>query len=257
MVNRRKFSEGMKLSIITVCYNSAATIENTFKSVKEQTYDNIEYIIVDGNSNDTTVEIIKNYEAIISKWISEPDLGLYDAMNKGIGMATGDLVGILNSDDVFYNNSVLTEIARFHTINSIDASLGNIVQCDDTGKVLRRYFSKNWMPSKLKMGFMPPHPSIFFKRSLFEKYGVYNLDYRIAADYDLIVRFFLRWQISWSYSGVTTTNMLAGGLSSSGFKSYQLISKEVVASLSSHQLKFSPLAIRLRILWKVFDLVKK
>ncbi len=176
----------MKITIITVCYNSAATLEKSILSVAGQTYKNIEYIIVDGNSKDETIAIIKKYEDKITKWISEPDQGLYDAMNKGIAMATGDLIGILNSDDTFYSNTVLSAIAAFHTQNSIDASVGNIVQHKEDGKVVRVYSAKYWKPEKLKMGFMPPHPSIFFKRELFDTLGNYELGYTIGADYELI-----------------------------------------------------------------------
>ncbi len=157
----------MKNYIITVCYNSADTLEKTFLSVSEQTYDNIEYIIVDGNSNDGTLGIIQNHEDKITKWVSEPYKGLYDSMNKGIEMATGDIVGILNSDDTFYSNTVLAEIATFHNNNSFDASVGTIMQHKDNSQVARVYSSKYWSPEKLKIGFMPSHPSIFFKRDLF------------------------------------------------------------------------------------------
>lgn len=247
----------MKISIITVCYNSAATIEKTMQSVATQTYSNIEYIIVDGNSKDATMEIIKKYEPQITKWISEPDKGLYDAMNKGIAMATGDLVGILNSDDTFYNTTVLEELASFHNNGTIDASVGNIVQHNTEGKIIRKYSAKNWQPAKLKIGFMPPHPAIFFKRDLFNKYGNYQLDFTIGADYELITRFFLKNNISWKYSGITTTAMLVGGLSSSGYKSYQLISKEIGKALSRNSIPFSPLKVHLRGFWKVVGFLKK
>ena len=159
----------MKISIITVCFNSQKTIEETLKSVSSQTYNDVEYIVIDGKSQDSTVSIIKKYENIISKWISEPDKGLYDAMNKGINMATGDIIGILNSDDIFLNDNVLNEVARFHSNNAVEASIGNIVQINNKSKIIRRYTSKYWTPKKLKFGFMPPHPSIFFKRELFDK----------------------------------------------------------------------------------------
>ena len=124
----------MKISIITVSYNSAASIGKTFISVKGQTFSNIEYIVVDGNSTDGTIELIKKNQGLITRWISEPDLGLYDAMNKGIKMATGDIVGILNSDDTFYNKEVLEKVAEFHKINEIDASVGDIIQHKENGK---------------------------------------------------------------------------------------------------------------------------
>jgi glycosyltransferase involved in cell wall biosynthesis len=247
----------MKLSIITVCYNSATTIEKTILSVANQTYKNIEYIIVDGNSKDNTIEIIKRNEDKISKWISEPDKGLYDAMNKGIAMATGDLIGILNSDDTFYSNTVVEEVANFHSQNTIEASVGTIVQHKDSEKIVRVYSSKKWNPEKLKIGFMPPHPSIFFKRELFEKYGNYFLGFKIGADYELITRFFLKNKIIWKYSGITTTSMLVGGLSSSGTQSYKLITKEIQKALTMNGIPFSPFKIKMRFFWKIIGFLKK
>jgi glycosyltransferase involved in cell wall biosynthesis len=247
----------MKITIITVCYNSAATLEKTIFSVAGQTYANIEYIIVDGNSKDGTLDIIQSHQDKITKWISEPDKGLYDAMNKGIAMATGDIVGIVNSDDTFNSKTVLAEIAAFHHANAIDASIGNIVQHKEDGKIVRLYTSKNWTPYKLKIGSMPPHPSIFFKRTLFQKYGNYLLDFKIGADYELIIRYFLKNNIKWKYSGITTHKMLIGGISSSGLKSYNLISKEIQKGLKINEIPFISWKIKSRILWKVVDFLKR
>jgi glycosyltransferase involved in cell wall biosynthesis len=247
----------MKISIITVCYNTEATIEETIKSVVAQTYKNIEYIIIDGNSKDATVSILNKHEALITNWISEPDKGLYDAMNKGIKMATGDFVGILNSDDTFNSNTVVEEIVDFHKQNNIEASVGNIIQHKESGKIVRLYSSKSWNPEKLKIGFMPPHPSIFFKRELFKKYGNYVLGFKIGADYELITRFFLKNKIIWKYSGITTTSMLVGGLSSSGAQSYKLITKEIQKALTMNGIPFSPFKIKMRFFWKIIGFLKK
>jgi glycosyltransferase involved in cell wall biosynthesis len=247
----------LKITIITVSYNSGATLEKTILSVANQTYKNIEYIVVDGNSKDTTVGILKQNQDKISKWISEPDMGLYDAMNKGIVMATGDLIGILNSDDTFYSTTVIEEIAAFHKNNTLDASVGNIMQHNAKGKLVRIYSSKYWTPEKLKIGFMPPHPSIFFKRALFQTYGNYELDFVIGADYELITRFFLKNSIIWKYSGITTTAMLVGGLSSSGKSSYTLITREIQKALSMNGISFSPFKIQNRFFWKIIGFVKK
>lgn len=247
----------MKISIITVCYNSAATIEKTFKSLQNQTYKNIEYIVVDGGSKDATLELIKKYEIHISKWVSEADRGLYDAMNKGVALATGDIVGILNSDDVFTDEFILEKLAKFHLENSVEASVGNIVQFNENEKVVRKYSAKNWSPEKLKIGFMPAHPAIFFNRSLFDKYGNYQLDFTIGADYELITRFFLKHKIIWKYSNITTTSMLIGGLSSSGFGSYQLISKEIKKALTKNNIKFNYAKVQLRGFWKLIGFLNK
>ncbi|WP_281637379.1 glycosyltransferase family 2 protein [Flavobacterium marginilacus] len=247
----------MKISIITVCYNSSNTIEKTILSVKNQTHKNIEYIIVDGNSKDQTLAIIQKYKEVVSKWISEPDRGLYDAMNKGIAMASGDLIGILNSDDVFNSTFVIEEIVDFHEKYDVDASIGNIVQRKENGKIVRLYSSKYWNPEKLRIGFMPPHPSIFFKKGLFPRLGVYDLGFKIGADYELITRFFIKNKISWKYSGIVTTSMLVGGLSSSGSSSYKLITKEIQKALTMNGILFSPLMIKMRFFWKLFGFLKK
>jgi glycosyltransferase involved in cell wall biosynthesis len=247
----------MKISIITVCYNSANTIEKTFKSVQNQIYKNIEYIVIDGGSKDATLTIVNKHKDLISKLVSEPDKGLYDAMNKGVKLATGDIVGVLNSDDIFTDEFVLKNIAKFHLENDIDASVGNIIQFNEAWKNVRKYSSKNWTPENLKIGFMPPHPSIFFKRELFEKYGNYHLDFISGADYELIIRFFLKNNISWKFSNITTTAMLIGGISSSGISSYVLITKEICKALFRNNIKFSPVKVCLRGFWKFLGFINK
>jgi len=247
----------MKVSIITVCYNSASTVEKTILSVKNQTYTNIEHLIIDGFSTDGTCSIIEEHLTPKIKFISEKDSGLYDAMNKGILMASGDLVGILNSDDIFFNDEVVADIVNFHQKNIIDASIGDIVQFNESGKKVRTYSSKNWNPNKLKFGFMPPHPSIFFSTELFKRYKNYHLDFRSGADYELIVRFFLKNKIKWKYSNVTTTKMLLGGISSSGLKSYLMIFNEICIALSRNKIQYSKTIILFRGIWKIFGFINK
>ena len=247
----------MKISIITVCYNSCKTIEKTFKSVQSQTYNNIEYIVVDGGSKDTKLDIVEKYKDLVSKSVSEPDKGLYDAMNKGIKMATGDVVGILNSDDIFTDNTVLENIANFHLQKNVDASVGNIIQFNEEGKTVRKYSAKNWNPEKLKIGFMPPHPSIFFKRELFKRLGLYDLTFKSGADYELIIRYFLENKITYKYSDITTTSMAMGGISSSGMESYKMITKEICKALKMNNISFSPLKVKLRAVWKIWSFLSK
>ena len=242
----------MKVTIITVCYNSEKTIEKTILSVLNQTYSNIEYIIIDGMSFDNTVSIIQTYENTVSKWISEPDSGLYDAMNKAISISTGSIIGILNSDDVFYSNTTIEEVVYFHSTNFIDASVGNIIQHNIDGKIVRKYSSKFWNPHRLSYGYMPPHPSIFLKRELFLKHGFYSTNFKIAADYELICRFFLLNSIKWKYSNITTTRMAIGGLSSSGLNSYKKVTNEIKKALSMNNIKFIPFFISFRFIWKIF-----
>ena len=247
----------MKISIITVCYNSSKTILDTINSVNIQSYPEIEHVFVDGLSSDNTVEIINLNSQTKNVVVSERDNGLYDAINKGISIASGDVIGILHSDDIFKDVFVLENIVKFHQENDIDASVSNIIQFNKVGKTVRKYSSKNWIPEDLKIGFMPPHPSIFFKRELFEKYGNYHLDYISGADYELIVRFFIKHQISWKYYDITTTAMSRGGISSSGISSYLLISKEILRALSENNIIINPLKIHLRVFWKVLGFINK
>ena len=246
----------MKVSIITVCYNSASTLEETILSVQNQSYPNLEYIIVDGCSSDETVNILRSKNSVISKWISEPDNGIYDAMNKGITLSTGDLIGILNSDDIFHSSEVIKNIVNFHEENRIQASIGEVIQIRKNGDIVRYYSSFGWSPHKLSYGFMPPHPSIFFKRDVFQKYGLFDTSFKIAADYELITRFFVKRDISWKYSRITTTNMLIGGVSSSGLSSYRLITQEIKRALKINEVEYFSLIIDLRFVWKIFGLFK-
>lgn len=245
----------MKISIITVCYNSSKTIEDTIKSVQRQNYRNIEYIIIDGGSKDRTVDIIRKYDHVIDYWVTEPDKGLYDAINKGISKATGLYVGILNSDDVFFENNTVDQIAKFLEENSeLDAVTGDIVQ-HRNGKVIRKYSSARWSPHKLKMGFMPPHPSVFIRTALFKKFGNYSIDYKIGADYELIVRYFLKYKINYKYSGITTTSMTVGGVSSSGLSSYNVITKEIKKAFLQNDIKYCSLMVRFRGLGKILGYI--
>ena len=246
----------MKISIITVCYNSSATIEETLQSVQSQTYQDIEYIIIDGNSKDSTFEIVNQYKDIVSILVSESEKGLYDAMNKGVQLATGDYIGILNSDDTFYEPDTIEKVVNFLKENPVDACIGDIVQ-HKSGKIIRKYSSKNWKPEKLKIGFMPPHPSIFFKKSLFNKFGVYTLGYKIAADYELIIRFFLKNKITYKYSNIITTSMAVGGESSSGYVSYKKITEEVGKAFTDNQITYSPFKVKYRFIWKLLGYLKR
>ncbi|WP_216069141.1 glycosyltransferase family 2 protein [Acinetobacter ursingii] len=247
--------EKLKITIITVCYNSSATIEQTFKSVQDQSYENIEYIVVDGNSTDGTVEIINRYQNIITQWISEPDDGLYDAMNKGIALATGDYIGIINSDDIFFDSEVVGRIANYLKNKNIDACVGDVVQSKHNS-VLRKISSKNWNPIQLKNGFMTPHPALFIKRSILNTYDLYRTDFKIGADYELIVRYFLKHKISWKYSGIVTHNMLIGGVSTSGYSSYKTNTKEIIRALKLNEQKPNIFKIYFRIIWKLAELIK-
>jgi glycosyltransferase involved in cell wall biosynthesis len=177
-----------KVSIITVCFNSAKTIRDTIESVINQTYDNIEYIIIDGGSTDGTLDIIREYEPYIAKWVSEPDNGIYDAMNKGIKMATGDIIGIINSDDWYALDCISSIVHTFITDPKIDVVHGNIVICDEDGIMLYHIKSEVDIKKDLYKRMTVFHPTMFTKKAIYETEGLYHDKYLIAADYDLLFR---------------------------------------------------------------------
>jgi len=209
----------MKLSIITVCYNSAATICDTFESVLSQTFSDIDYIVIDGKSKDETVSIIKEYEPRFNgkmRWISEPDNGLYDAMNKGIKMAIGDIIGIINSDDYYATNNVLEYVNNIMIEKKIDSCYGNLLYIKKNKPY--RYWRSGQRKS-FKLGWMPPHPSLFVKKSIYEKYGYFRLDCGVNADYELMLRFLEVNNITTKWIDQIFIYMNIGGRSNKNIKS--------------------------------------
>ena len=228
----------MKISIITVCFNSARTIRDTIASVLAQDHPDIEYIVIDGGSTDGTLTIIDEYRARIALVVSESDKGLYDAMNKGIAAATGEVVGILNSDDFYESNDVLSCIANAFSADPMkDIVFGDIVfvRPDNLSKVVRRYAAGHFRPWKLRFGWMPPHPGTFIRRHLYQKAGSYKLDYKIAADFDMFVRLLITHQASYMWVDRILVRMRLGGVSTEGFARSLFLNREIVrACLSNH-----------------------
>jgi len=249
----------MKISVVTVVYNNAATIKDCINSVLVQDYPDVEYIIIDGGSTDGTIGIVKGFGDKIHKFISEKDKGLYDAMNKGIKLATGDVVGTLNSDDFFYDSHVLTNIANAFTNRDTDAIIGDIVFIkDDTEqKVLRKYSSAKWRPRRFAWGYMPAHPSFFAKKSLFDRLGYYKTDYRIASDYELLIRFLFVNRINWKYIPLTTTKMRLGGASTQGIKSILILNKEIARACNENGIYTNYLMIYSKYIFKPFEFIFK
>lgn len=203
----------MKVSIITVSYNSASTIEHTINSVINQDYPDIEYIIVDGKSTDGTLDTIKKYENKISKTISEKDEGIYFAINKGIQLATGDIIGILNSDDFYVHGRVISKVVQTFISKNADAVYADLVYVlkDDTGKIFRYWKAGEYKHGLFKKGWMPPHPTFFVKKEVYDKYGLYNTKLFLAADYELMLRFIHKMKISLSYLPQVIVKMRVGG----------------------------------------------
>ncbi|MCD4788439.1 MAG: glycosyltransferase [Bacteroidales bacterium] len=210
----------MKVSIITIAYNSENSISDAINSVLSQTYPNIEYIIVDGKSKDKTVEIVKSYGNKISKFVSEPDKGIYDALNKGIEMASGDVVGFMHSDDLFADEHVIEKVAKLFKEKDVDSIYGdlNYVFKNDTNKILRYWKSDEFTLSRLKFGWMPPHPTFYVKRKIYEKYGGFDIDFKISSDYDSMLRFLGKYKISTAYLPEVMIKMRVGGASNRSLK---------------------------------------
>lgn len=251
----------MKISLITITYNSEKTLSDTIKSVLDQKYDNLEYIIVDGASKDNTVSIIKEIEPQSDgkiKWISEPDKGLYHAMNKGIHMATGDIIGILNSDDFFTANDILQKIANvFQQDTKLDAVYGDVhfVHPDNLNKCVRYYSSKIFKRNLMKLGFMPAHPSFYIRRECFEKYGLYKTDYKIAADFEFLLRVIYKEKIIIQYLPIDMVTMRTGGASTSGLESHKRIMKEHLRAFRENGIYTNRILLSLRYLYKIIELI--
>jgi len=246
----------MKISLITVSYNSAETITDTIESIHSQDFDDIEYIIVDGASKDNTVEIIKSYGAKIDKWISEPDKGIYDAMNKAIKMATGDVVGILNSDDFYSATNVISQVADAFGDSTIDAVFGDLVFVDPKNlkKVVRKYSSAKWYPEKFAKGFMPAHPTFFVRRKYYEQIGLFKTDYKIAADYELLIRFLYVRKLKYKYLPLNMVTMRKGGVSSNGIMSNIILNDEIIRGCRENGIQTNVFKVYPKYFTKLFEL---
>lgn len=205
----------IKVSIITAVYNEVELIEQCINSVLDQSYGNIEYIIVDGHSTDGTVEVIKKYENRISNWISRPDKGLYFALNKGFLMASGSIIGFLHADDFYANNTVIKTVVSGMTEHDVDSCYGDLLYVDrhNAERVIRYWKSRPYKDGLFKRGWMPPHPTFFFRRDIGVRYGCFNTDFKIAADYELMLRLFEKNKITSHYIPEVLIKMRVGGVS--------------------------------------------
>jgi glycosyltransferase involved in cell wall biosynthesis len=250
----------MKVSIVTVCYNSEATIRDTIESVFAQGYSDIEYIIVDGASSDGTMTIVDEYKDRIAMVISEPDKGIYDAMNKGIKLATGDVIGILNSDDFYQNNDVVRDVVcQFDSFPSSDLVFGDVVFVapDNLEKIIRFYQSGHFKPWKLRFGWMPPHPATFIKKRAYNLVGLYSLDFKISSDYEMFVRLFLVNKLQFSRINKVLVKMRAGGVSTASIKSRFLLNKEIVKACRKNGVYTNLMFVVSKLPFKLMELIYK
>jgi len=227
----------MKISIITITFNAEATLTRTLNSVFTQSYKDIEHIIIDGNSSDKTLEICKSYSHI-SKIISEPDNGVYDAFNKGLKLATGDVIGFLNADDIFYDNNSVKEIVNAFSNNETDIVYGNLNYINEKGKIIRNWISKPYKKGLMKKAWMPAHPTFYCNKVVYERLG----GFKIGGDFELCLRFLEVNNVSAYYLNIKLVKMLAGGISNSGLKSKWIIYKEELRALKENKIPVNPIS---------------
>ena len=231
----------MKISLITVCFNSSKTIKETFESVARQDYSDLEYIVIDAQSTDGTLDFIEEYQSIISKAISEPDRGIYDAMNKGIQLATGDVIGFINADDVLATPGVIKQVVDCFAKGEIDACYADLEYVDqfDLDKIVRYWKSSAFKQGLFSRGWAPPHPTFYVKKAVYDKYGVFSLDYKMGNDIELMLRFLEKYQIKSLYVPQTWVKMRLGGVSNQSIRNIILQNKEIIKAARDNGLQFS------------------
>lgn len=249
----------MKFSIITVTFNSANTLASCISSINSQTYPDIEHIIIDGASTDNTLAILKNTPNRITKIVSEPDKGIYDAMNKGFNYATGDIIGILNSDDFLASNDILEIIAKIFEQTKCDAVFGNLdfVAATDPNRIIRKWKSSPYEKDSFKKGWHIPHPTFYVKSEIYKKHGTFDISLDVSADFELMLRFIEKHKIKTHYLNKTIVKMRYGGISTTSFKGILLGNKNVLRAFKKNQIKVSPLYTIHRIINKFKQFLKK
>ena len=249
----------MKVSIITVVYNGGKTIEDTILSVASQSFSPIEHIVIDGASTDNTLSVIRKYQDKIKCVISEPDKGLYDAMNKGIKCATGDVIGILNADDVYYDEDCVSTVVKEFQEKAVDAVYGNLiyVASDNLNKIVRYYKSESFTIAQFAYGVMPAHPTFFVYKKYYEKYGLYKIDYLIAADFELLSRFLSTHKMSYSCLPKVIVKMRTGGVSTKNLKSNWIFNMEILKACKENMIKTNLIKIWSKYFFKLYQLVQR
>jgi glycosyltransferase involved in cell wall biosynthesis len=232
----------MKISVVTVCRNAKGTIEDTIRSVACQTYEPVEHIIIDGSSTDGTQSIIRAHDDVVEKWVSEPDQGIYDAMNKGVIMATGEVIGFLNADDVFADSSILEQVARVFQDKTLQACYADLVYVnkDDASRTVRYWKSSNFVKGAFSVGWCPAHPTFYVRRSVFSLLGYFDRSYKLAADADLMMRFLERGCISSLYVPHVWVTMRLGGQTNRNISNILRGNKEILKALRNNGLLVSP-----------------
>ncbi len=233
----------MKISIVTACYNNASTIRDTLRTIHMQTHQDIEHIVIDGGSTDGTLEILEQNKQHIARLISEPDKGHYDAMNKGLALATGDIIGLLNSDDFFANSHVLTQVTKAFSDDTIDACYGDLVYVKNNNikQVVRYWRSRAYTPELFGRGWAPAHPTFYVRKAVHDQYGMlFNLDYKLAADYEVLLRLLFTHNIKTTYIPDVMVKMRLGGVTNKSLTNIVNQNKEILQVLKHHNYPCSP-----------------
>jgi len=247
----------IKISIITVCFNSEKTIGTTIKSVKDQTYKNVEHIIIDGGSKDGTLNLIKEL-GHRGPLISEKDNGIYHAMNKGILNSTGDIIGFLNSDDFYPSNDIISTIAESFSEESIDCIYGDIAFVNRIflKKVKRFYSGRKFRPSLFLLGYMPPHPSFYARSNCYKELGLYKEDYKLSADFELLMRFIYTQRVTYKYVNKTFVHMRTGGASTKNLYSRYIINKEIIRACKENDVSTNMFILLFKYCDKIFEYIR-
>ena len=249
----------MKISIITVSYNSRSTIADTIFSVAGQTYPDKEHIVIDGGSTDGTFDTLLQNHDKLSQIVSEEDRGIYDAMNKGVRLADGDIIGFLNSDDIYADNSVLDKVVLRMERHNLDSVFGDLVYVAprDTDRIVRYYSSKNFSPRQIAFGCMPAHPTLYFRKSVYDKFGPFKIDYQIAGDFEYVARVFGNGDIRYEYIPEVMVKMRTGGTSTRSLRSNWILNKEILRACRENGIKTNIFWVFLKYPMKIYGLFTK
>lgn len=249
----------MKISIITAVFNAIDTIEDTILSVANQTHTDVEHIVVDGASTDGTLGVVDKYRTRIARFVSEPDLGVYDGMNKGLRLATGDVIGFLNADDVYAHEGVLARVAEAMARDDLDVLFGDaeFVSASNPRRIVRRYRSNKFRPDRIGWGWMPAHPTLFLKCQIFERSGSFRTDYRIAGDFELVARIFQNASLRYRYLPEVLVRMRTGGISTGGWRNTLLLNREVLRACRENGIHTNVLKIMSKYPAKLIEFLRK
>lgn len=249
----------LKITVITVCFNSSTTLERALNSVITQDWPNVEYIVIDGASTDGSVEILNCFKPKLAHLVSEPDGGIYDAMNKGLNYASGDIICFLNADDQYASNNVLSKVAAQMLEYSLDAVLGDVAffRQGNPEQIVRRYRSDRFRPERLAWGWMPAHPALFFTRAVVQRVGCFKTDYLIAGDYEFIVRAFYGHEVRYRHVPEVLVNMQTGGVSTSGFGAKLRLNREVLRACRENGIRTNIIKILSKYPAKILELLRR